>query len=166
MADSRDDEPASSTESGPRLGFRTRLTLALIAASVIPLAVFGVFVTTIEGAIGGAASDPRLASILLFAATVVIVLAVFASFAVADQLTRPLRSISAAVDRVSAGDLRTPIHVAGDDELARLAESHNRLAADLGRRNRELGRILAAIDEVSPRDNVAALVDRDRKSVV
>ena len=61
---------------------------------------------------------------------------------------------------MSAGDLSTPIRVAGDDELARLAESHNRLAADLERRNRELGRILAAIDEVSPRDDVEALVDR------
>lgn len=159
MADEGPDTP-STGEGGPRLGFRTRLTLALIAASVVPLAIFGLFVAVVEGSVGGPASDPRLGSVLLFAATVVIVIAVFASFAVADQLTRPLRSISAAVDRVSTGDLRTPIHVAGDDELARLAESHNRLAADLERRNRELGRILAAIDEVSPRDSVAALVDR------
>src|SRR5207244_2307162 len=57
----------------------------------------------------------------------------------------PLRAIAAAVDRASAGDLSTPILVAGDDELARLAESHNRLAGDLERRNRELGRILSAI---------------------
>ena len=64
------------------------------------------------------------------------------------------------MDRVSAGDLTTPIQVSGDDELARLADSHNRLAADLLRRNRELRRILAAIDEVSPRDDVEALVVR------
>ena len=61
-------------------------------------------------------------------------------------------------DRAAAGDRggrrprlgRRPLdpdQVAGDDELARLADSHNRLAADLERRNRELGRILAAIDE-------------------
>jgi signal transduction histidine kinase len=50
--------------------------------------------------------------------------------------------------------------VTGDDELSRLAESHNRLAADLSRRNAELGRILAAIDEVSPRDGVDALIAR------
>ena len=67
--------------------------------------------------------------------------------------------MATSVDRVSVATCR-PIQVPGDDELARLADSHNRLAADLERRNRELGRILAAIDEVSPRDNVDALVDR------
>ena len=98
--------------------------------------------------------------LLVFGITVVVAIAVVASYGLAESLTAPLRSIAKSVDRVSAGDLRTPIRVAGDDELARLAESHNRLAADLERRNRELGRILAAIDEVSPRDSVQALVDR------
>jgi K+-sensing histidine kinase KdpD len=50
--------------------------------------------------------------------------------------------------------------VAGDDELAQLAESHNRLASDLERRNRELGQILAAIEAVSPRDGVDFLASR------
>jgi signal transduction histidine kinase len=68
--------------------------------------------------------------------------------------------VVAAVDRVSKGDLASPMQVVGDDELARLADSHNRLAADLERRNRELGRILAAIDEVSLEDDVEALVER------
>jgi signal transduction histidine kinase len=61
---------------------------------------------------------------------------------------------------VAKGDLRSPIQVVGDDELARLAESHNRLAGDLERRNRELTAILAAIDDVSPRDDVDAIVER------
>jgi signal transduction histidine kinase/HAMP domain-containing protein len=163
MADGESEAPSPSTqsgESGPRLGFRTRLTLALIAASIVPLAVFGLVVAIIEGAVGGPAAAPRMGSVLLFAATVVIVIAVFVSFAVAGQLTMPLRSISAAVDRVSAGNLETPIRVAGDDELARLAESHNRLAGDLDRRNRELGRILAAIGDVSPSDGVERIVER------
>jgi len=87
-------------------------------------------------------------------------LAIVTSYARAGSLTAPRRSLAGSADRVSAGDLSTPIRVAGDDELARLAESHNRLSADLERRNRELGRILAAIDEVSPRDDVEALVTR------
>jgi two-component system sensor histidine kinase KdpD len=61
---------------------------------------------------------------------------------------------------VSAGDLSAPIVVAGDDELARLADSHNRLSADLERRNRELRRILASIDVVSPLDDVESLIAR------
>ena len=50
--------------------------------------------------------------------------------------------------------------VTGDDELARLADSHNRLAAELERRNRELGRILAALVAASPRDGVDWLIGR------
>lgn len=165
MTDRRDgDESASTTAiepgGGRGLGFRTRLTVALIAASILPLVAFAFVAASVEWLYGGPSADSRLWSVVLFAAVIVVVIAIFVAFGAADQLTQPLRSISAALDRVSAGRLETPIRVAGDDELARLAESHNRLASDLERRNRELGRILAAIDEVSPRDSVAALVDR------
>ena len=99
-------------------------------------------------------------AILLFGLAIAVLLAVFVSYLLAADLTRPLRAIAAAVDRVSAGDLSIPIRVGGDDELARLAESHNRLASDLERRNRELGRILAAIEGASPRDGVEFLVGK------
>ena len=85
------------------------------------------------------------------------------SYLLASELTEPLRSIARSVDRVSSGDLSTPIRVAGDDELARLAESHNRLSADLDRRNQELRRILAAIDEVSPQRRCRIAGDADRR---
>ena len=153
--------PATAHDANPRFSFRSRLTLALIAAAVVPLAIFGVIVLVVGASFGGAAADSNVArGLLVFGITVVVAIAVVASYGLAESLTAPLRSIATSVDRVSAGDLRTPIRVAGDDELARLAESHNRLAADLERRNRELGRILAAIDEVSPRDDVEALVER------
>jgi signal transduction histidine kinase len=153
-------ESGSGEIAGGGLGFRTRLTIALISASILPLLVFGLVVAIVEFAYGGPSADTRLWSVLLFAAVIVIVVAVFVAFGAADALTQPLRRVSAAVDRVSAGDLRTPIRVAGDDELARLAESHNRLAADLDRRNRELGRILAAIGDVSPSDGAERIVER------
>jgi K+-sensing histidine kinase KdpD/HAMP domain-containing protein len=76
------------------------------------------------------------------------------------DLVRPLREISTAVQRVSAGDLSQPIPVDGDDVLAQLAESHNRLAADAQRRNRQLGLILAAVEAAEPRDGVEALAER------
>jgi signal transduction histidine kinase len=50
--------------------------------------------------------------------------------------------------------------VPGDDELAQLADSHNRLAADLERRNHELGRILEAIERASPRDTADFIAGR------
>ena len=129
-------------------------------ASVLPLATFGLVVLVLETTFRLQVTDETIGRVLLFAIAIVLAFAIFASYALATELTAPLRSVVAAVDRVSTGDLSTPIRVAGDDEFARLADSHNRLAADLGRRNRELGRILAAIDEVSPRDDVEALVDR------
>jgi signal transduction histidine kinase len=143
------------------MGFRTRLTLALIFAAVLPMTVFGLLVLAI-GVVGGEgpAAEANLARILLFGLAIAVLLAVFVAYLLAADLTRPLRAIAAAVDRVSAGDLSTPIRVGGDDELARLADSHNRLAADLERRNRELGRILAAIEGASPRDGVEFLAGK------
>ncbi|HEX6867211.1 MAG TPA: HAMP domain-containing protein, partial [Candidatus Limnocylindrales bacterium] len=155
-ADRTPDRPPDPT---PRLSFRSRLTVALIAAAVIPVVILGVIVVVLEQAIGAPATGGDVARVLLFAAAAVMAIAILFAYAVAGELTAPLRSIARSVDRVSAGDLRTPIRVAGDDELARLAESHNRLAADLERRNGELRRILAAIDHVSPSDDVAAIVE-------
>ncbi len=126
----------------------------------MPLAVFGVVVLAFEIILGRQGADQTFAQILFFALAILLAFAIVAAFALATELLAPLRSVVAAVDRVSKGDLSSPIQVVGDDELARLADSHNRLAADLERRNRELGRILAAIDEVSPQDDVEALVER------
>jgi signal transduction histidine kinase len=142
---------------GGGIGFRTRLMFALVAAAVIPLAVFGLLLVAALRLPDPLSTVPRL--LLLFVALVALI-AVLVAYLLAADLTSPLRAIAAAVDRVSAGDLSTPIVVAGDDELSRLAESHNRLAGALERRNRELGRILSAIEHASPRDGVEFLVGR------
>ena len=155
-ASSGDERPARP----PRLSFRSRLTLALLFAAIVPLAVFGVVVLAFEIILGRQGADQTFAQILFFALAILLAFAIVAAFALATELLAPLRSVVAAVDRTSKGDLSSPIQVVGDDELARLADSHNRLAADLERRNVELGRILAAIDEVSPQDDVEALVER------
>ena len=141
---------------GGSFAFRTRLTFALIAAAILPLAAFGLTLIAVERLVPDPAGTlPRL---LLLAIAIAALLAILVAFILAGDLTSTLRSIVAAVDRVSSGDLSTPIVVHGEDELGRLAESHNRLAADLDRRNRELGRILAAIVAASPRDGVKFLV--------
>ncbi len=142
------------------LSFRTRLTLALILSAVLPMTAFGLLVLALNAIVGGSATDSNLARLLLFGLAIAVLLAIFVSYLLAADLTRPLRAIAAAVDRVSAGDLSMPIRVAGDDELARLADSHNRLSGDLERRNRELGRILAAIEGGSPRDGVEFLAGK------
>ncbi len=150
--------PAQAQLFGSGLSFRTRLTLALIAAAVLPLASFGIAVVAAQRLLPDPeATVPRLLLLMIVLAGL---LAVLVAYALSSDLTAPLRAIAAAVDRVSAGDLSTPIVVTGDDELARLAESHNRLAAELERRNRELGHILAALVAASPRDGVDWLVGR------
>jgi signal transduction histidine kinase len=130
-----------------RLAFRTRLTLALIAAALFPLAVLGLGVVLAERLPDPESTIPRL---LLLATVIAMLVAIFLSYLLAADLTAPLRAIASAVDRVKSGDLSTRIEVDGDDELARLADSHNRLASALDRRNQELGRILAGIAHGSP----------------
>jgi signal transduction histidine kinase/HAMP domain-containing protein len=143
-----------------RFAFRTRLTLALLASALLPLAIFCFIGVLIVLVLVQGPLDPTIARLLLFALAIVITLAIIGSYLLVEDLTSPLRGFARAVDRVSAGDLSHPIQIAGDDELAHLAESHNRLAADLLRRNQELGQILAAIEAVSPRDGVQFLAAR------
>jgi len=149
-----DDEP--SARLGLNLSFRTRLTIGLVAASIIPLAAFGAIVVVLDPT-AQAATTGR---VLLFVLVVAALLAVLLAYLLAADLTAPLRAIAAAVARTSAGDLSTPIVVPGEDELAQLADSHNRLSADLERRNRELGRILVAIESGSPRDTADFIAGR------
>ncbi len=145
-----------------RLSFRTRLTGTLIGVAVLPLVLFGLVVVLIGQAVLDPATDANvdrlLTLALLFAMAVIVILAIVVSYLLAEDLMAPLRSIAASVDRAATGDLSTPIRVAGEDELARLAESHNRLAGDLERRNRELANILAAIRTIQPRDGAETLV--------
>ncbi len=141
---------------GLNLSFRTRLMVGLVAASLIPLAGFGAIVIVI----GSPAQAGTLGRLLLFVLVVAAMIGILLAWLLAADLTAPLRAIAAAVQRTSAGDLSTPIIVPGDDELARLADSHNRLASDLERRNRELRQILEAIERGSPRDGQEFIVGR------
>jgi signal transduction histidine kinase len=153
------DAPPEPQRLGLPWSFRSRLTLALVAAAVLPLAGFGILVLVTDLATRSGTTD-TVGRLLLFAIAVAALFGILIAYLLAADVTAPLRAIAAAVNRVGAGDLSTPIHVSGEDELARLAESHNRLAADLERRNRELGRILAAIESASPRDGVEFLAER------
>ena len=137
------------------LSFQTRLNLTLLAAAIIPLAIFGVLLI-VSGAV-----DPEFGErLLLFMFAIAVAVGVLGGSVVGLNLVAPLREISTAVSRVSAGDLTQPIPVVGDDVLAQLAESHNRLAADAERRNRQLGMILAAVESAEPRDGIDAMADK------
>lgn len=145
------------------MSFRSRLTLGLVAASVLPLAGFGIVMLVTEVARTGDL-DSTLVRVVLFVLAAAIIVAVLFAYFLAGTLTAPLKAVSRAVERTSAGDLSARVEVAGEDELARLVDSHNRLASDLERRNSELGRILLAIGETSPRDGLDRLVDQATRS--
>ena len=70
------------------------------------------------------------------------------------------------MERVSSGDLAVPLELPGDDEFSRLAESHNRLARILQRRNLELRRILDALEETTLREQPEVLATRAAQRAV
>jgi signal transduction histidine kinase/HAMP domain-containing protein len=135
--------------SGP--GFRARLTAGLIAAAVIPVAVSGLVFLLIADLEPG--RNDAFARGLLLAIAVSVVFGLVLAAALAASLAATLRALTRSVDLVSAGDVPADdMGPAGDDEIGRLAESHNRLARDLTRRNGELRRLLDALQAISPED--------------
>ena len=160
------DRPATAPRTqrvGSSMSFRSRLTLGLAIGSVLPLAGFGLVLLATEVARAGTV-DSTLVRVVVFVLAAAIIVAVLFAYFLAGTLTAPLRAVSKAVERTSAGDLSTRVEVAGEDELARLVESHNRLANDLERRNQELGRILLAIGETAPSDGLDRLVAHATRS--
>jgi signal transduction histidine kinase/HAMP domain-containing protein len=147
--------PGSRWDRRLNLPFQTRLTLTILAASIVPLGVFGILLIasgTVDSSIG--------ARVLLFMFAVSVIVGVIGGAAVGRDLEAPLREISTAVSRVSAGDMSQPIPVVGNDVLAHLAESHNRLASDASRRNQQLALILTAVESAEPRDGIGAMARR------
>ena len=157
------DLPATSASRpepqriGPSMSFRARLTIGFVLSALLPLTVFGVVLLFIEVVRTGDL-DANLVRVALFVFAAAIIVAVLIAYVLTTNLTAPLKAVSRAVERASAGDLSVRVEVAGEDELARLVESHNRLAAALEQRNAELRRILMAIGETSPRDGLDRLI--------
>ena len=154
-------DASSDDRIGGRLSLRTRVTLATLVAALAPVGVLAVLLVA-TGAIG---RDPAIARETLLAVAVAVIVALGASVFAVGTLMGPLRRISVAVERAARGEATT-IVVTGDDELSRLAEIQNRLAADLERRNRQLGRISASAAAASPQDGVEPLLWAARDDVI
>ena len=63
--------------------------------------------------------DSTLVRIVVFVLAAAIIIAVLFAYVLVNNLTAPLRAVSRAVERASAGDLSVRVEVAGEDELAR-----------------------------------------------
>ena len=124
---------------------------------MLPSPAFGIVFLLVTGVDG---SDTAVARVLLLAIAVSVVFAVLLAALLAADLGAPLRAIARSVDRVSAGEDPGRLELPGDDEFSRLAESHNRLARDLGRRNRELRQIVVSLEATSLLERPDAVVRR------
>jgi len=135
--------------------FRIRITAALLIAALTPLAAFGLLLLVS----GRSDSDGSIFRILLTAFVIAALLGVGIAFVVAGSLTAPLRALATALDRIAMGDTSAPLPAFADDELGRLADRQNQLAADLLRRNRQVARVVDAVGTYSPREGADHLVD-------
>ena len=125
-------------------GLRARITVAVMVAAILPVAVLGLLLV-LNGSTG-------ILTLLLSA----LVLAALVGLAVGGYLvgsvTAPLRALRARLDRITAGERPDPVPPLADDELGRLAERQEELAADLARRNRQVARAVDAITSWAPAD--------------
>ncbi len=136
------------------LSFRVRLTVALLVAAIAPLTLFAGLVL-FAGQLPG---ETGVLALLLASLAVAALIAVLLASALSGSLTRPVRELIAALDRVAAGEPTFPLELHADDEMARLAERQDRLAAGVSRRNRQVGRIVAAASAWDPRAGVGELL--------
>lgn len=102
-----------------------------------------------RAALPEAALQERLALLrgkLLLGAVPALVLAAAASFLLALRVSKPLQEIEQGVLRFTQGGLRHRIRIAGPQEITRLAESCNRMAAQLDEQSGSLRKQLALLE--------------------
>ncbi|MEO8967748.1 MAG: HAMP domain-containing sensor histidine kinase [Solirubrobacteraceae bacterium] len=116
--------PAGNAEGTLMLGSRPILYVARITAN-------GRVVLVRLARLAFAEWRPFLVSLGL-AALGGVLLAVVLSTLLARRLTRPIRELASATQRVAAGEPDVAVPVRGEDELAELGRAFNAMAGDLG----------------------------------
>ncbi len=133
-------------------GLRTRITLIAIVAAVLPVLAFAGLL-----AASGSPIPPQLALTALVVAALV---GLAAGGLIVGAIARPLRALAARLERITTGRPTDPLSPLGDDELGRLAERQEDLAADFARRNRQVARTVAAITAWAPADGAERLLEQ------
>jgi two-component system sensor histidine kinase KdpD len=134
------------------LGLRARITLAVLVAAVLPVAIFGL-VLVLNGTTG-------ILTLILTALVVATLVGLAVGGLLISGIVAPIRVLRTRLDRITAGERAEPLPPLADDELGRLAERQEELAADLARRNRQVARAVNAITAWGPGDGVAGLLER------
>ncbi len=131
---------------------RARITLAVMVAAVLPVAVFGLLLV-LNGSTG-------ILTLLLTAVVIAALVGLALGGFLVNSVTSPLRALGARLDRITAGQRPEPLPPLADDEMGRLAELQEELAADLERRNRQVARAVEAITAWTPDDGATHLLHR------
>jgi signal transduction histidine kinase len=134
------------------LGLRARITIAVMVAALLPVGAFGLLLVA-SGAAGAV-------TLVLTALVVAALVGLVAGGLLVGGIVGPLRALEMRLDRITAGESVEPLGQLPDDELGRLAERQEELAADLGRRNRQVARAVDAITAWAPADGATVLLER------
>ena len=129
-------------------GLRVRITIAVMAAALLPVGAFGLLLL--------ASGSPGATTLVLIALVVAALVGLAVGGLLVSGIVGPLRALEARLDRITAGERVGPLPALPDDELGRLAERQEELAADVARRNRQVARAVDAITAWAPADGAAA----------
>lgn len=82
---------------------------------------------------------------LLLAVAGAVALALLIGVLLARTLTRPLRSLTLAAQKITAGELDQQVKVTGRDEIGQLAEAFNRMSQEIARVNQQRKQMTADV---------------------
>ena len=107
------------------------------------------------------AAQQRAGRMILLAFGIFTVLGTFASTLLAGFLIKPIRELSAGVERLKGGEAASPLRIYSQDELGRLTGSFNEMAALITRQQGKLTHYARDLEEayVSMVKVVAAAID-------
>lgn len=153
------------------------ILVALIAIVVIAVGVLVVAQSTFEQLMVQAGTptaeaqamfDEAVTTVFLGAAVIAILISVGLAVLLAARLTRPLRSMARAAERIANGDYRARVTGAGPAELASLSESFNRMASSLADQERQRKEFIAnAAHELrTPLTNLQGYLEALRDGVI
>lgn len=105
---------------------------------------------------------------------IVLILNLLTSYATTMRyITRPLRRIRNAINKVASGDLTAHIEVTGQDEISHLGNAFNHMITELDSMQKDinsgvntLGTVLVKINESAGRNNKTALKLADKTAVI
>jgi two-component system, OmpR family, sensor histidine kinase BaeS len=153
------------------------LIVAFVAITVIAVGVLGVAQSTFDRLMVQAGTSAVDAQVMfdhgvttIFLAAVLIAVAISVALAVvlAAWLSRPLRQMARAAERIAGGDYTTRVRGSGPNELASLADSFNRMAQSLAEQEQQRTDFIAnAAHELrTPLTNLQGYLEALRDGVI